>query len=91
VCAVQCAVSMLDAGTCKCLVDVEEAMVECGGGLSAGYVVMLAVLELLVVVLVSAMFFRCWYLNKKASAELRDDEMNLTKQDKNFIGMYDDR
>merc|ERR1712168_1289346 len=57
-------------------------------GLSTGLVVMLVILELIVVVLICSMAFRCWYMNKKASMELMNDRTKLT--DKSILGRYDE-
>ena len=57
--------------------------------MSTSTVFLVVVLELLVVVMLCTMGFRCWYVNKKASIETaHDDETKLT--DKCILGRYDE-
>jgi len=91
-CNIECQNGLVDNESCKCFVQKYESCVdkcECKReGLSTGMVVMLVILELIVVVLICGMAFRCWYINKKASVELLEDETKLT--DKTIFGRYDD-
>jgi len=92
-CDIQCENGIVNnENSCKCFVEKDEYCVDkerCqSAGLSTGMVVMLVILELFVVVLICGMGFRCWYMNKKASMELLEDETKLT--DKIILGRYDD-
>merc|ERR1712013_92075 len=58
-------------------------------GVSMGVVVFVVILELIVVVMLCGLVFRCWYMNKKASWALMNDRTKLTS-DKSMLARYDE-